>query len=263
MESRRDEAELNGAAAIRQRWAQGKISRRLLYMVVLARPALMFFSHLVAAGGLAWRGDPTPFWTAGPYWSVFGTLADFGCMLLLRAAVRREGLSLIDLVSFDRRRLGRDIVTGIGIGAVGGLILILLGSKLGGIIAYGTLTPDFPPGAYIRSLPLWAVLYSRLVWWVIWSPTEELVFEGYSLPRLEVALGSRWRALALVSLSYSLLHCFLPFIDFRHALYMFVMFVPLTLFLGLAYLRLRRLTPLIIGHWLMDLSNVWLMTTIQ
>jgi hypothetical protein len=37
---------------------------------------------------------------------------------------------------------------------------------------------------------------------------------------------------------------------------MFITFVPLTIAMQLAYLRIRRLPPLIVAHWLMDFSNV-------
>jgi hypothetical protein len=37
---------------------------------------------------------------------------------------------------------------------------------------------------------------------------------------------------------------------------MFITFIPLTIAMELAYLRIRRLPPLIVAHWLMDLSNV-------
>lgn len=43
---------------------------------------------------------------------------------------------------------------------------------------------------------------------------------------------------------------------------MFLAFVPLTLAMQFIYLRVRRLTPLIIGHWLMDLTSVLFMLQI-
>lgn len=41
----------------------------------------------------------------------------------------------------------------------------------------------------------------------------------------------------------------------RLSLYKFIMFVPLTIVLQSIYLRVRRLTPTIIGHLLMDLAS--------
>jgi hypothetical protein len=43
---------------------------------------------------------------------------------------------------------------------------------------------------------------------------------------------------------------------FQFGLYMFITFIPLSIAMLLAYLRIRRLLPFIVAHWLMDLSNV-------
>jgi uncharacterized protein len=252
---------VNSVASIQQKSIEGITGWKFLLLVVFSRPLLVFIAHLIFAAGFAVLGDETPFQTAGPYWSVYGTLADIGCLLLLQYGIRKEGFRLKDLISFDKKKLPRDILLGIGIGIAGGFI-VMLGSKLAGMISYGSFNPVFPEGAYIRKLPLWAVLYSRIIWWVIWSATEELTYNGYSLPRLQVVFGSKWKALLLVSFSWSLMHCFLPFINVQHALYMFIMFIPLTLFLGAMYLIFRRLTPLITGHWIMDSGNVFFMTAI-
>lgn len=251
----------NSIAVIQQRTKEKIINHNFLLIVVFARPLFLFLAHLITAGVFALLGDETPFRTAGPYWSVYGTLTDIGCLLLLHIGMRKEGGRLIDLISFDKKRLLKDMRLGVGIGVVGALIMMFLGGKIASIIAYGTLTPVFPEGGFIRQLPLWAILYSRYIWWIIWSPTEELIYNAYSLPRLQAAFGGKWKGLLLVSFSWSLMHCFLPIINLQHALYMFITFLPLTLFLGLMYMRLKRLTPLIVGHWLMDLANVFFMTT--
>ncbi len=252
---------VNSVKSLQQKTNEGIPRWRFLLIVVFSRPLLLFIAHLIFAVVFAVLGDKTPFKTAGPYWSVYGTIADIGCLLLLKVGMQKEGMRIADLISFDKKKLPKDILWGLGIWFAGGLIVIL-GSKLAGIITYGSFTPIFPEGAYIRKLPLWAVLYSRIIWWIIWSVTEELTYNGYLLPRLQIVFGSKWKALILVCFSWSLMHCFLPFINLQHALYMFIMFIPLTLFLSIMYLVFRRLTPLIIGHWLMDLGNVFLMTTI-
>jgi hypothetical protein len=40
---------------------------------------------------------------------------------------------------------------------------------------------------------------------------------------------------------------------------MFLAFIPLSIAMVLVFLRIRRLPPMIIAHWLMDLSNVLFM----
>ena len=126
---------------------------------------------------------------------------------------------------------------------------------LAGLIAYGSISPELPEFTFIRTLPLLGVLYSRILWWPLWSLVEELTYNGYTLPRLQEVTKSRWLSVALVSFFWSSQHSFMPWVNPRHGLYLLIMFIPLTIVLQIVYLRVRRLTPCIIGHWLMDLTS--------
>ncbi len=141
-------------------------------------------------------------------------------------------------------------------------VTVFGGGMLAQLIAYGSLHPVLPEATFIRSLPLLGVLYSRILFWPIWSVTEELTYNGYALPRLRAMTGSPWMAVALVCFFWSIQHSFLPWVNPQHALYLFLTFVPLTIAMQAIYLRLRRLPPLILGHWLMDLFSVLFMLQI-
>ena len=70
---------------------------------------------------------------------------------------------------------------------------------------------------------------------------------------------SRWLSVAIVALFFALQHSFLMLAGWQFFFYMFLTFVPLSVAMLLAYLRIGRLPPLIVAHYLMDLSNVWLL----
>jgi membrane protease YdiL (CAAX protease family) len=56
---------------------------------------------------------------------------------------------------------------------------------------------ELPPQVSLpRDLPPWAAAYSLLVWPAVWDVTEELVYLGYVLPRLQAQLGRTWLAAA-------------------------------------------------------------------
>ena len=114
---------------------------------------------------------------------------------------------------------------------------------LDNLMTYGTLQPDYPEAGFMRTLPLLGVLYSRLLWWPLWSFTEELTFRGYSLPRLQVITGRTWLSVALVACAWALQHSFLPWINLQHAVYLIITFLPLTVAMPLITLRVRRLPP--------------------
>jgi hypothetical protein len=190
-------------------------------------------------------------------------LVDFGCIGLLIWLTRQEGIRLRDLISFVKSKLKTDVLLGLGIFIIVFPVTIIGLGRLAMLIAYGNLNPVFPEFTFTRTLPLLAVLYSRILWWPLWSVTEEMTYTGYALPRLNAITKSTWLSVAVVSIFYSLQHCFLSIADFQYGFYTFLLFIPLAVALELIYLRVKRLTPLIIGHWLMDLASVLFMLQIR
>jgi CAAX prenyl protease-like protein len=246
---------INSPEAIQCRLAEGRIPLFGPMLMLFARPALLLVGQGITLLLFMQLSVPNPTVAVRNWSSVFGTLVDFGCLGLLRWLTRREGIRLRDLIGFVKRKLQTDIVLGLGIFIVGG-VAILAGGMLAQLITYGHLNAVFPDFTYIRTLPLWAVLYSRILWWPLWSATEELTYNGYALPRLIALTNPPWLSVLIVSFFFSIQHSFLMLADFQFGLYMFLAFVPLTIVMELLCLRIRRLPPLIIAHWLMDLSNV-------
>ncbi len=245
--------------AVQSRLSEGRIPRYGPMLMLCARPgAILLVQGLVYLLFLQLR-VPNASVAIRNWWSVYGTLVDGCCLGLLMWLTRREGIGLRDLVGLVKGKLKTDIALGIGLFATVFPVTMFGGGALAMLIAYGTLSPVFPEGTYIKTLPLLAVLYSRLVWWPIWSATEEMTYNGYALPRLIAQTKSRWLSVVIVSFFFSIQHSFLALATWREGLYMFLTFIPLTLAMELIYLRIRRLPPLIVAHWLMDLSNVVLL----
>jgi membrane protease YdiL (CAAX protease family) len=98
------------------------------------------------------------------------------------------------------------------------------------------------------------VIYSLGLWWIIWSPTEEITYQAYSLPRLQALFGRPWIALLLTAFWWGLQHCFLPLIlDWDYIAWRFFAFFPGAIVALLVYSRTRRLPPLIFAHCPMDI----------
>jgi len=195
---------------------------------------------------------------AVPFWNVFGTLADIGCLLLLRHFLKKEGFGIRDLLRAPGFSAGRDVLIGIG------LFLLIFPTAIMGItilsnlLVYGTLQPDLGSGILIaRQLPTWAMLYSLLVWWVIWSVTESTYYNGYLFPRIQALTGKTWAAVLVVGCFWALQHIFFPFIpDGKYLVWRFLQFLGIGMLMPWLFSRLRRLRPLIVAHWLMDFAGV-------
>jgi uncharacterized protein len=221
--------------------------------MLFIRSLLALSTHGLVALGFLVQRHPAPAAAAGAWWTVYGTLVDIGCLVLLFRLTHREGIRLVDLASFSRNTLIADVLLGVGLFVVLFPVVIGGASLIASLLVYGTVRPDLPAEVFARSLPRWGVLYSRLIWWVIWSFTEEMTYQGYVLPRLQVLTDRSWLAVLLVGFAWALQHCFLPFaLDGRQLLFRFLIFLPLVLVMPILYLRVRRLLPFVVAHWGMD-----------
>jgi hypothetical protein len=190
---------------------------------------------------------------------VYGTLVDIGCLALMAGYTRKEGIRLRDLIGRVRLHWGRDVFLGIGM-----FLLVfpffILGAASATRIVYGSgQPPSFAGLADARVLPLWGIIYSFSLWWLIWSPTEEMTYRGYAFPRFEVLCRNRGLAIGLVSFWWTLQHVFLPFIlDWKLVLWRFLAFLPGVVILLLPSLKIRRLGPFVFAHWPMDVVAVFM-----
>jgi len=257
----------NSISALRARTSDGGISWTGPLVLIVGRSAFLVAAQAVVALLLLVRHAPTPWTSAGSWWTVYGNLADLGCLALLWRYTRAEGISLRSLFGRICLRGGRDLWLGLGLCL---LIfpLMVVGGMFANWLVFGFFIASTAPAAggsaaasVAQELPFWRTIYSLCVWWVVWTPTEQLTYQGFALPRLQALTGRTWVALVLVGFWWSLQHSFLPLVlDWHSVVVRFVMVVPGIAVTMLIYLRIRRLAPMIIAQWPMDIL-VALMTT--
>ena len=248
----------NTPPSIQQRIQAGRIGWAGPLVLTTARTGLILLVQAVVATALLVDGDPSPWRAQAPWWTVYATLVDFGCLLLLWRQARREGIRLVNLFGIERSQLGREILWGLLYFVVLFPIVAGFGSKFASWLVYGTtqLTPHMlAPGLLSeRQLPHWAVVYSLSVFWLVWSPTEEVIYQAYCAARLQVLTGSTYATVTLVGFWWAFQHSVFPLVfDLRLILFRFLQFLPLVVVFQLIYLRTRRLPRMIIMHWPMDL----------
>ena len=148
---------------------------------------------------------------------------------------------------------GIDLLLGLMILVMAGVCFAVVAKPVS-LFTFGTPQPYLFPGLLAeRVLPKWAIVYSFSVFLLIWSPTEEITYQGYVLPRI-CALSKRWWvAVLIVSFWWALQHSFIPLIfDWRYIAWRFLAFWLAMIALNLMYLRVRRLPPFILAHWALD-----------
>jgi membrane protease YdiL (CAAX protease family) len=247
----------NSRNEIKKRLALGEVAWTGPLLLVMARPVLFVLAQAALASVFALLHRPSAWRSAGAWWSVYGTLVDVCCLSMMARFTRKECIGIRDLIGKVRLRWGRDILVGIS------LFLLMFpvfmgGSLVSSLLIYGSWDPQ--RNLYllgVRTLPLWGVVYSFAVWWLISAATEETTYQGYVLPRIEALSGRSWVAAVVVVFWWTLQHCALPLVpDGKYLAFRFVAFLPGVTLLTVIYLRIRRLPPMIVAHWPMDLGAV-------
>jgi membrane protease YdiL (CAAX protease family) len=237
------------------------LSKKSLWFSVIIILFLRTGSLLILQGFLsiffAIRGGTAPWNSASPWWSVYGTIVDIICVFFLVKALKREKISWKKFIGDVKWRWGHDLWLGLCLFLLS-FPLIVVATIFASRWVLSSKSPILYPGLLMaRSLPMWALLYSTFIWWLIWAPTEEATYQGYALIRLVNLTGKNWIAIVVVVLVWSLQHSFLPFImDWHYVLWRICSFLPGIAVFSLLYLKVRRLTPFIVAHWLMDFIAV-------
>jgi len=219
-------------------------------LLVFTRFILALFLQLLLAIPYVFAGNPNPIEAAGHWFTVYGSLIDIGCLVLIAALIKRDNLGIIDLINVKAQSIGRTALTSIGY-----IFMFLPMSMAGMSLSSYLLFDTFIPQQVMGGIPLWGAVYSVTLWPILWAVAEQVTYQGYALPRIADGVKQKWMAVAIVSFGWAFQHAALPLsLDLRYILLRVLSFIPVAVVMTLLFLRTRKLLPFIIAHWVMDLS---------
>lgn len=223
--------------------------------MLAARGVFALAAQAALAGAFRIRGKPRPWQAAGGWWTVYGTAIDAASLVCLAILARREGTDPAGLIPDEGSGAINDLKNGLIAAAA-----LAPAFGIAGIIQRAVGGDGPPPQIDAIRVPRWATAYSVLVWPAIWGITEELTYLGYALPRLEQLTHSTPIAATVVAIAWAAQHLSLPFIPGRRYLVSRVLTaLPATAGMtALFLLNGRRLRPLMLAHWAVDLPTVLL-----
>jgi membrane protease YdiL (CAAX protease family) len=223
-------------------------------LVCILRLGLLTVTQVALFIAFKSSGSRLP-WTAALSYANFYTSipVDLVTLLVLVWLLHGEGINLGELIGLERHRLGRDLLIGVALFVVL-YVVFVLGSLMGALLAYGPSVFSSPPSGHLEGYapPLWVLWWATIVLPVSVSFAEELTYRGYALPRIAGLTGSTGAGVLLSSLAFGLQHVALPLVGVQVAISRVVPTFLAGLVLALLYVKLKRLLPLMVGHWLLD-----------
>lgn len=220
-------------------------------------PILMLFARVVLFGLLQalFVASFSLSWVESiPWWPIVAVLTNVVCFIILSVLARQENMTYLDIIHFHRRKIRQDFKAVWWVFIVGGVV--------GGIGMYGFAFLMYGgfnlPDNMIQPLPTWAAIIGLILFPITNAMVEIPLYMGYCLPRLEVRFGSRFIALSLTAFFLAFQHVTLPITvdDFKFMVWHFVSMIPLAVAVGVIYVKVRRLLPIMIVHYIMDIMAI-------
>ena len=245
----------NLPSTIDARYAASGLSWWPVLLFLPARLVFAFLAQALVAGLFALRGSADAWTAAAAWWPVYSTLADVLCLISLTWLARREGITLFDLFGARGRAALRQLAW-----TPAYLLAVAPGAILASVATRMFYGSALPPMIAVVDLPPAGVAYSLVIWPFVWAITEELVYLGYLLPRLEAMSGKTWLAILMVIFFWGLQHLAIPWIADPTYLVSRVLasWFAISLFPVVFAFWGRRLVPLIAIHYVLDLSTAFI-----
>lgn len=185
---------------------------------------------------------------ASKWWSVLCTCFNIITIAVLALVCHNEGISYKELIGFQKGKGNLKNTLKIVV------LMLLLG--IGGMYGFGFIIYGYVPVVMIQPIPVYLAAFNVILLPLTIVFAELPLYFGYSLNRIEKATGNKSFSIGYTMFFYALQHSFFPLLfDWKHILFRFLSFVPLLLVLGIIYYKNRKLTPLMIGHGLLDIAT--------
>jgi len=256
----------NSPETIRERLANGTLGRGWPLVMAFIRLPLIVLGLALAYAVYAVTGTPEPFLSALLTATLVTVVVNLVSLVLLRRLTRREGIRLQDLIALDRRRIWPDIAWGLALLIVLNVpfivtimaVAFLVGGPMGGQ-DFGTAMSNVFAGpladAGVRpGLPAWIGVVSAVLFPLVNPIIEEMHYRGYVQPRLEALTGRGAVAIGVMALGFGLQHVTYALSVPGIAVYG-AAFLVWGIGAGIVYARMRRLTSLIVAHFVINAST--------
>lgn len=213
-----------------------------LVALLLFRGLSFLGLHALVAGLLSVGGTVNPWFVAGHWWQLFGTISNVLTGLLLLSLLRRERAAFAAVLSPVRPGPGGPVVWAGGIVVLVVSALLLARLFMAGFQSAATIL--------VNPIPPWAAITGGVGFPITLAAVELPLYYGYLLPRLRGHGLSPVLAIAVVAVVHTAQYAALPFLPaMPYFLYRSLMTAPFALLAGVLTVGRRRfLLPLMLAQ---------------
>jgi hypothetical protein len=231
------------------------------WLLLFGRTLLFILIQSIFALVFLFTGSSTA-WQKGADWWLFGvTATNLICLAAMIFLFRAEGKNYWDIFRIQRKTVGGDLLTLLGlmyiIGPIGYFPNIWLANALFD-------NPQTALDIILRPLPYWAVYVGIVAFPVTQGLVELALYFLYVMPRLDARPFPDLRPLLLPGLMLGLQHLAVPLLfNTPFILWRALMYLPFAFVTGLIlHWRPRLLPYLAVVHVLMDMSFAAMFLTV-
>lgn len=229
------------------------------WIMAFIRLPMILVGIVVVVAVYRWSGVPVGFEAASLWVTLNVSVANVACLALLLWRFRVEGISVRELIGYRRNTVGRDVLSGFGLSVVLAVpFTVALGATL---VAVMVLAPVPEVWAmfqldidYAIEPPLWLIPIALVVFPLLNAPVEELQYRGYVQAGLIAKTGSTSMGVLLAAFGFAVHHIAFA-LTWRTVPVFVVAFTVWGAAAGYAVLRMKRLFPVIVAHYIVNLMT--------
>ncbi|MFC4403863.1 CPBP family intramembrane glutamic endopeptidase [Gracilibacillus xinjiangensis] len=240
----------------------GEYSLKNAWIVSFIRIPLLFIMLVMVFLVVKTFGVETDFPFLPDLSTVYFTVVNIICFFLLHRIVQKEGRTIFELLDFDPKRLGKDILHGFlwlfvlyipFVIAVMGTMFIMYGSDF--IDHFGTVfAGDVEDGAFSRPRSLmWFAACISFIFPFLNAPIEELMYRGYAQPLFIKKYKKVWIGILIPSVGFAIQHIMLA-ASLQGAIVYTAAFFVWGIGSGIIFHKQKRLFPLIVCHFIVNIA---------
>lgn len=220
-----------------------EVIKSLPYIIPLFRSGLFIIGGLFFAAITNQSLEESAKW-----WPVLCNVFNVITILVLVLVCKYEGSDYRDLINYKKSQLQfKNILS---------IIILMLSIGVGGMYVFGLAIYGHIPTILVQPIPIWIAIINTILLPVTIVFAELPLYYGYSFNKIKEHTGNKFLAMGYIMFFYALQHSFIPLLfDWQYILFRFLSFLPLMIVLGIIYNKKRAMTPLMIGHGILDLAT--------